>query len=67
LARLLRKIFEVDPLLCPQCDVEMQIVSVIEEALVVDRILPLPALSSIPRCAPPTFPLRQSKSAVSIV
>ena len=38
-ARLLRKIFEVDPLLCPQCGVEMRPVSVIEEAAVVDRIL----------------------------
>jgi len=38
-ARLLRKIFEVDPLLCPQCGVEMQIVSVIEDAPVIDRIL----------------------------
>ena len=38
-ARLLRKVFEVDPLLCPQCNVEMQNVSVIEEAPVVDRIL----------------------------
>ena len=38
-ARLLRKIFEVDPLLCPQCNVEMQIVSVIEEAPVIDRFL----------------------------
>ena len=27
-ARLLRKIFEVDPLLCPQCGVEMQVVGI---------------------------------------
>jgi len=38
-ARLLRKIFEVDPLLCPQCGVEMRPVAVIQEAVVVDRIL----------------------------
>ena len=38
-ARLLRKIFEVDPLLCPQCGVEMRPVAVIREAKVVDRIL----------------------------
>ena len=36
---LLRKIFEVDPLLCPQCGVEMRPVAVIREAKVVDRIL----------------------------
>jgi hypothetical protein len=38
-ARLMRRIFEVDPLLCPQCNVEMQIVSVIQEVTVVDRLL----------------------------
>ena len=38
-AQLLRKIFEVDPLLCPQCGVEMRPVAVIREVKVVDRIL----------------------------
>lgn len=38
-ARLLRKLFEVDPLLCPQCNVEMMVVSVIEDGAVIDRIL----------------------------
>ncbi|MEE8104664.1 MAG: hypothetical protein V3T86_03920, partial [Planctomycetota bacterium] len=38
-ARLLRKVLEVDPLLCPDCRVEMQIVSVITETVVVDSIL----------------------------
>jgi len=37
-ARLLRKIFEVDPLVC-QCGARMQIVSFITEPRVVDRIL----------------------------
>jgi len=38
-ARLLRRIFEVDPLLCPQCQVVMKPVAVIDDAAVVDRIL----------------------------
>jgi len=38
-ARLLRKILEVDPLLCPKCQVEMKIVSVITDPVVVDAIL----------------------------
>ena len=38
-ARLLRRIFEVDPLLCPQCGVEMRFVAVIQEETVVDEIL----------------------------
>jgi hypothetical protein len=37
-ARLLRKIFEVDPLLC-SCGAEMKIVSIITEPRTVDRIL----------------------------
>jgi len=37
-ARLLRKIFETDPLLC-QCGTRMQIVSFITDVRVVDRIL----------------------------
>jgi hypothetical protein len=38
-ARLLRKILEVDPLLCPNCQVEMTIVSVITDPVVIDKIL----------------------------
>jgi hypothetical protein len=38
-ARLLHKIFEVDPLLCPHCQVEMRVVSVITEPAVIDKIL----------------------------
>lgn len=38
-ARLLRKIFEVDPLLCPKCQAQMKVVSVITESKVIDGIL----------------------------
>ena len=38
-ARLLRKILEVDPLLCPRCRVEMKIVSIIIDHAVVDQII----------------------------
>jgi hypothetical protein len=38
-ARLLRRIYEVDPLLCPRCCVEMRVVAVIQGQAVVDRIL----------------------------
>jgi len=38
-ARLLRKVFEADPLFCPACKVEMTIVSVITDPVVVDAIL----------------------------
>jgi hypothetical protein len=38
-ARLLRRILEADPLLCPRCGVEMRIVAVITEPQVVNQIL----------------------------
>ena len=37
-ARLLRKVFEVEPLSCPSCGAEMRVISVITEPAVVDRI-----------------------------
>jgi hypothetical protein len=38
-AELLRKVFEVDPLKCPNCAAEMRIVSFITEREIIDRIL----------------------------
>ena len=38
-ARMLRKVFEIDPLLCPRCGVEMEIVAWITKPAVVDAIL----------------------------
>ena len=38
-ARLLRRIYEVDPLVCPRCGEEMKVVAVITDPAVVDRIL----------------------------
>ena len=38
-ARLLRRIYEVDPLACPACGHELKVVAVITDAIVVDRIL----------------------------
>ena len=38
-ARMLRKIFEVEPLLCPKCQILMKIVAAITKPEVIDRIL----------------------------
>jgi hypothetical protein len=38
-ARLLRRIYEVDPLVCPRCAGELKIVSVITDPVVIDEIL----------------------------
>ena len=36
---LIKKVWEVDPLLCPQCHHEMSIVSLINDAQIIERIL----------------------------
>ncbi|MBF0408358.1 MAG: hypothetical protein HQM10_13490 [Candidatus Riflebacteria bacterium] len=38
-ARLIQKIYEVDPLLCPKCNGSMKIISFIEEKSVIEKIL----------------------------
>ena len=38
-ARLIRKVFEVDPLLCGKCGTEMKIIAVLTDPKVVDRII----------------------------
>jgi len=36
---MIRKVFEVDPLICPQCGGEMKVISFIEDYKVIDRII----------------------------
>jgi len=36
---LIKKVWEVDPLLCPKCQQEMRIVSLINDAQIIERIL----------------------------
>ena len=38
-ARLIQKVYEVNPLLCPKCQGEMRVISVIEDADVIRKIL----------------------------
>jgi hypothetical protein len=38
-ARMIQKIYEVDPLSCPQCQGVMRIISIIEDQEVIDKIL----------------------------
>ena len=38
-AEMIRKVYEVDPLLCPQCGGEMKVISFIEDHEVIDRII----------------------------
>ena len=38
-ARLIQKIYEVDPLVCPRCEGEMRVIAFIEEQEVIRKIL----------------------------
>ena len=38
-AEMIRKVYEVDPLLCPSCGGQMRIISFIEDHKVIDRII----------------------------
>ncbi len=37
--RLIKKVYEVDPLICPHCGGQMRFLAVIEEPPVIERIL----------------------------
>ena len=58
-AKMIRKVYEVDPLSCPGCGAQMRVIALIEDPAVIERILawlglwqPLPA--SVP--SPPENP-----------
>ena len=59
-ARLLKKIYEIDPLRCPQCGHAMQIIAFIEQPAVIRKILRhLQLWQRPPRSPPPPlFPLK---------
>ena len=52
-ARLLKKIYEVDPLTCPRCGSEMEIIAFIEQWAVIRKILQHLGLWERPPRSPP--------------
>ena len=52
-ARLIQKIYEVDPLLCPRCGGEMRIIAFIEDYKVVKKILDYLGIYEFERKRPP--------------
>ena len=39
LGKLIRKVYEVDPLVCPKCGAQMRVIALIEDPAVIERIL----------------------------
>ena len=52
-ARLIQKIYEVDPLVCPKCQGEMKIIAFIEDYKVVKKILDYVGIYEFERKRPP--------------
>jgi len=52
-AEMIRKVYEVDPLVCPQCGGQMKVISFLTEYAVVDRIINHLKLTFIAERPPP--------------
>ena len=52
-ARLIKKIYEVDPLICPKCKGQMRIIAFIEDYKVVRKILDYLGIDEFKRDRPP--------------
>jgi hypothetical protein len=52
-AEMIRKVYEVDPLLCPSCGGQMKIISFIEDHKVIDKIIDHLKLTFISERPPP--------------
>jgi len=52
-AEMIRKVYEVDPLVCPQCGGQMKVISFITDYAVVDRIIHHPKLTFVADKPPP--------------
>ena len=52
-ARLIQKIYEVDPLLCPRCGKKMRIIAFIEDYKIVKKILDYVGIYEFERKRPP--------------
>ena len=58
-AEMIRKVYEVDPLLCPRCAGQMRIISFIEEPKTIDRIISHLKLTFEAARPPPSQVLQQ--------
>jgi hypothetical protein len=61
-ARLIQKIYEVDPLTCPKCSAKMKVISVIEDQDVIKKILKHLGLWEVKSRLPPRMAKSQPSS-----
>jgi ssDNA-binding Zn-finger/Zn-ribbon topoisomerase 1 len=61
-ARLIKKIYEVDPLICPKCGKDMRIIAFIEDYGVIRKILDYLGIYEFKRDRPPPKKLAHADS-----
>ncbi len=64
---MIRKVFEVDPLFCPQCGGEMKVISFIEDHKVIDKIIAHLKLIFMAQRPPPSQIVQQELLNISIL
>ena len=64
-AKMIRKVYEVDPLLCPRCGVQMRVISLIEDPAVIERILSWLGLWDPPQACGPSPPGESARLALA--
>jgi len=64
-AEMIRKVYEVDPLLCPECGGQMSIISFIEDHKVIDKIIAHLKLTFMAERPPPPHNCEQLLSMVA--
>jgi hypothetical protein len=55
-AKMIRKVYEVDPLACPECGAQMRVIALIEDPAVIERILSWLGLWDPPQACGPSPP-----------
>ncbi len=58
-ANMIKKVYEIDPLLCPKCCGQMSIISFIEDHKVIDKIISHLKLTFMAERPPPTKRIQQ--------
>jgi hypothetical protein len=57
-ARLIAKVYQVDPLVCPRCGQRMSLIAFVTDQMAISKILDHPGLST-PEAAKPPPPARE--------
>ena len=58
-AEMIKKVYEIDPLICPKCGGQMRVIAFITDYSAMDRIITLLKLTFHAECPPPPRVLQQ--------